>query len=195
MLLNNICVYCASSNKCDETYLQAAETFGEILAKNHKVVIYGGGSTGLMGRLADGVLKEGGRIIGIIPDFMKELEWAHTRLTELRLVSTMHERKFMMMQKSNGIVALPGGSGTFEELLEAITWKRLGLITSPIVIANLNNYYAPMIEMLEKSVDENFMRADHLKMWEVVDTVEEILSALENAVTWSADARSFAKVV
>jgi uncharacterized protein (TIGR00730 family) len=125
---------------------------------------------------------------------MQELEWAHTKLTELRLVSSMHERKFMMMQESDGIVALPGGSGTFEELLEAITWKRLGLITLPIVIANLNNYYAPMIEMLEKSVEENFMREEHLQMWSVVNSVEEILPALENAAPWSEDARNFAAV-
>ncbi len=175
-------------------FLKSAETLGSILAKNGKTVVYGGGGSGLMGRLADGVLKSGGSIVGIIPNFMQELEWAHTKLTELRLVSTMHERKLMMMQESDGIVALPGGSGTFEELLEAITWKRLGLITSPIVIANLNNYYAPMIEMLEKSVEEKFMRPEHLQMWSVVNSIEEILPALENAAPWSEDARSFAAV-
>jgi uncharacterized protein (TIGR00730 family) len=194
MAISKICVYCASSNKCDESFLKAAENLGEILAKNGKTVVYGGGGSGLMGRLADGVLKSGGKILGIIPNFMQELEWAHTKLTELRLVSSMHERKFMMMQESDGIVALPGGSGTFEELLEAITWKRLGLITSPIVIANLNNYYAPMIEMLEKSVAKNFMREEHLKMWSVVNSVEEILPALENATPWSEDAMKFAAV-
>ncbi|MES2764914.1 MAG: TIGR00730 family Rossman fold protein [Bacteroidota bacterium] len=194
MPVSKICVYCASSNKCDEMFLKSAETLGSILAKNGKTVVYGGGGSGLMGRLADGVLKSGGSIVGIIPNFMQELEWAHTKLTELRLVSTMHERKLMMMQESDGIVALPGGSGTFEELLEAITWKRLGLITSPIVIANLNNYYAPMIEMLEKSVEEKFMRPEHLQMWSVVNSIEEILPALENAAPWSEDARSFAAV-
>ncbi|HYF03323.1 MAG TPA: TIGR00730 family Rossman fold protein [Patescibacteria group bacterium] len=194
MSVTKVCVYCASSNKCDELFLKAAEKLGEILARNGKTVVYGGGGSGLMGRLADGVLKNGGTVLGIIPNFMQELEWAHTKLTELRLVSSMHERKFMMMQESDGIVALPGGSGTFEELLEAITWKRLGLITSPIVIANLNNYYAPMIEMLEQSVEKKFMRQEHLKMWVVVNSVEEIVPALENAAPWSEDARNIAAV-
>ena len=194
MAIHRVCVYCASSNKCNPLYLEAAERLGGLLARDGKTVVYGGGSTGLMGRLAAGALAEKGGVIGIIPRFMQELEWGHPGLTELQEVEDMHQRKLCMMRDSEGIVALPGGTGTFEELLEAITWKRLGLVTSPIVIVNLNGYYDPLIHMLDRSIEERFMREEHRALWTVVATVEEVIDALHSAPPWDEQARSFAVV-
>lgn len=192
MLIHRVCVYCASSDACDTVYLESAGRLGRLLARNGKTVVYGGGGRGLMGYLAEGALAEKGSVIGIIPSFMQELEWGHTGLTALHEVADMHERKLRMMKESEGIVALPGGCGTFEELMEAITWKRLGLITSPIVIVNINGYYDPLVEMLERSVREQFMKKEHLSMWTVVPTVDGVIEALHSAPPWNEDARTFA---
>lgn len=192
MLIHRVCVYCASSDACDTVYLESAERLGRLLARNGKTIVYGGGGRGLMGYLAEGALAEKGNVIGIIPAFMQELEWGHTGVTELHEVADMHERKLRMMKESEGIVALPGGCGTFEELMEAITWKRLGLITSPIVIVNINNYYAPLVEMLERSVHERFMKREHLAMWTVVNSVDDVIEALHSAPPWDENARAFA---
>ena len=148
----------------------------------------------MMGRVAEGALAEGGSVIGIIPRYMQELEWGHTGITELHEVENMHQRKMQMMQQSEGIVALPGGTGTLEELLEAITWKRLGLVTSPIIIVNIKSYYDPLIAMLERSIDENFTRADHRTSWQVVNTVEEVIDALHNTPPWQEQSASYAVV-
>lgn len=192
MVIHRVCVYCASSDRCAPHYLDAAEQLGRLLARDGKTVVYGGGSTGLMGRLAEGALAERGNVIGIIPTFMQELEWGHLGLTELHEVADMHQRKLRMMKESEGIVALPGGVGTFEELLEAISWKRLGLVLSPIIIVNIGGFYDPLVELLERSVRERFLREEHLAMWTVVDTVDEVIAALHSAPPWSEDARTLA---
>jgi len=194
MAIHRVCVYCASSNRCNPLYLDAAEQLGRLLARNGKTVVYGGGSAGLMGRLAEGALAEKGSIIGIIPGFMQRLEWGHPGLTELHEVENMHQRKLRMMQESEGIVALPGGTGTLEELLEAITWKRLGLVTSPIVIVNINGFYDPLLDMFNRCIDENFMQAEHRIVWSVVESVEDVIDALHNAPPWSRSAHSYAIV-
>ncbi|MCL2760509.1 MAG: TIGR00730 family Rossman fold protein [Desulfuromonadales bacterium] len=187
-----ICVYCASSAKIDKSYFNAAEKLAEIFVKNRIEVIYGGGGTGLMGRLADTVLKHGGKIKGIMPRFMYEVELAHKGLTDLEFTETMHERKARFLEDVDALVALPGGSGTLEELLEAITLKRLGCFTKPIVILNTNDFYAPLRDMLKKCVEENFMNQKHLKMWEFVNFPEEVLPAISNSVMWGEDAIFFA---
>ncbi|MDD2285599.1 MAG: TIGR00730 family Rossman fold protein, partial [Paludibacter sp.] len=155
-------------------------------------LIYGGGHRGLMGKIADTVLAKGGKVTGIIPGFMCEVEWNHTGLTELILVKTMHERKEKLAKMADAAVALPGGCGTMEELLEVITWKRLGIFTKPIIICNIDGYFDPLIEMLNRSVDENFMGEEHRSMWTVVSTPELVMKAIETSIQWDENAQNFA---
>ncbi len=187
-----LCVYCASSAKVNHAFFRATETLAKIFVKNEIDIVYGGGSVGLMGCLADTILKEGGNIQGIMPKFMKDIEWAHPDVTDMIITETMHERKAKFLEGVDGLIALPGGSGTLEELLEAITLKRLGQFNKPIVILNTNGFYSPLQAMLEKCVWEKFMDERHLEMWKMVAEPEEVLFALKNAKTWSADAISFA---
>src|SRR5213080_950521 len=140
MTLGRVCVYCASSRKSDAAYYEAAASLGRSLAQRGIAIVYGGGAVGSMGALADAALAEGGKVIGVLPRFMYDLEWGHPRLTELRLVGDLHERKRLMIEEVDAIVALPGGSGTLEELMEAITWKRLGLHGHPIVLVNVRSF-------------------------------------------------------
>lgn len=189
-----ICVYCASSQRCDAAYHEAARELGRVLARQDFAVVYGGGAVGSMGALADGALEAGGRVIGILPKFMMELEWGHERLSELHLVEDMRARKHMMLSQSQGLVALPGGSGTLEELFEAVTLKRLGLYLHPIVLVNTHNFFAPLLTLLEHAVAEQFMARRHLDMWQVVERPEQVPEALESAERWSEDAREFAAV-
>jgi uncharacterized protein (TIGR00730 family) len=190
----SICVYCASSRACDPVYHDAARRLGGILVETGYSVIYGGGAVGSMGALADGVVARGGKITGVLPKFMMELEWGHPNLTELHVVEDMRIRKHMMLSGSQGLVTLPGGSGTLEELFEAITLKRLGLYTHPIVLVNTRDYFNPLLEFLEHTVAERFMDTRHLAMWQVVPSPEDVPDALENAPSWSAAAREFAAV-
>lgn len=190
----SICVYCASSQRTDPAYRDAAHRLGELLAERGFSIVYGGGAVGSMGALADGALSKGGRIVGILPRFMMDLEWGHERLTELRIVEDMRMRKHVMLSESEGLVTLPGGSGTLEELFEALTLKRLGLYTHPIVLVNTRDYFAPLIRLLEHAVSERFMDRRHVKMWQVVDTPEQVPEALESAAEWSVEAREFAAV-
>jgi uncharacterized protein (TIGR00730 family) len=189
-----ICVYCASSRRCDPVYHAAARRVGEVLAEHGYAIVYGGSANGSMGALADGALARGGTVRGILPRFMMDLEWGHPQLTELRIVEDLRIRKHLMLSESHGLVALPGGCGTLEELFEALTLKRLGLYVYPIVLLNTRNYFAPLIALLEHAVEEQFMAKQHLDMWQVVDEPEQIPHALENAPPWSEDAREFAAV-
>jgi len=189
-----VCVYCASSRSAHPDYRAAARRLGEVLAAEGVGIVYGGGAVGSMGALADGALARGGRVIGILPRFMAELEWGHKGLTDLQLVEDLRTRKHMMLTLSQAAIALPGGSGTLEELLEAITFKRLGLYLKPIVLVNTRGFFTPLIEQLARAVEERFMDQRHLLMWQVVATPEEVPTALANAPSWSADARAFAAV-
>ena len=189
-----VCVYCASSKTSHPEYRAAAHRLGEVLAAETLTIIYGGGAVGSMGALADGALGAGGRVIGILPRFMSDLEWGHKGLSELKLVEDMRTRKHTMLTLSSAAIALPGGSGTLEELLEAITLKRLGLYLNPIVLVNTRGFYTPLLQVLERAVNEHFMDPRHLLMWQVVDTADEVPEALLRAPGWSADARTFAAV-
>lgn len=188
------CVYCASSDKVHHDYLNAADELAAVLVADNIEVVYGGGAKGLMGRLADGVIARGGAITGVIPEFMKVVEWDHPKVAQMHIVPDMHTRKRMFLEGIDAIIALPGGCGTFEELLEAITWKRLGLVTAPIVIVNTNGYYDPLIEMLDRAVRENFMRAEHAQMWTVIASPFELMAALQTAPSWGRNAIDFAAV-
>jgi uncharacterized protein (TIGR00730 family) len=190
--IRSVCVYCASSRVCDQVYFQAADLLGRELARNGIGLIYGGGGGGLMGCLADAVLREGGKVTGILPMFMDEMEWGHSRLTELILVSDMHERKRAMLDRADAVVALPGGCGTLEELFEAVAWKRLGLYLGPIALVNVRGFFDPCISLLDRCVEERFMDERHRSMWTVVDKPEAVVQALRNAPEWHAKNRSFA---
>ena len=189
-----ICVYCASSAKIDEIYFEATERLAKILVNSKVQVIYGGGGHGLMGKLADTVLAQGGQIKGIMPQFMNEVEWAHKSVTDFEFTKTMHERKAKFLENIDALIALPGGPGTLEELLEAITLKRLGQFTKPIIILNTNGYYDPLIQMLERCVEEKFLRPIHAEMWTFVNQPEEVMSAINQSMEWDENAISFAAV-
>ena len=189
-----ICVYCASSAKIDEIYFEATERLAKILVNSKVQVIYGGGGHGLMGKLADTVLAHGGQIKGIMPQFMNEVEWAHKSVTDFEFTKTMHERKAKFLENIDALIALPGGPGTLEELLEAITLKRLGQFTKPIIILNTNGYYDPLIQMLERCVEEKFLRPIHAEMWTFVNQPEEVMSAINQSMEWDENAISFAAV-
>jgi uncharacterized protein (TIGR00730 family) len=190
--VKSACVYCASSEKSPAIYHEAASRLGAVLAEAGISVIYGGGSSGSMGRLASGALAAGGRVTGVLPKFMDELEWGHGSLTEMRVVDSMHERKRLMLELSDAVIALPGGCGTLEELFEAITWKRLGLYFGPIVMVNVNGFFDPCLELLNRTVEECFMDPRHATMWSVARDPEGVVEALCSAPSWPADARRFA---
>ena len=192
--IHSVCVYSASSTKINPVYFKAAEKLGGLLAEHHIRLINGAGSIGLMRAVADAVLKNGGEVTGVIPRFMVEQNWQHTGLTELIEVESMHERKQKMANLSDGIIALPGGCGTLEELLEIITRKQLGLYLNPIIILNANGFFDPLLEMLGKAIDENFMRQQHGDIWKVAQTPEEALRLLYETPVWDISIRKFAAI-
>lgn len=187
-----ICIYCASSSKIDDVYFEATERLAKILVNSNIQIVYGGGGHGLMGKLADTVLAEGGKIKGIMPQFMNEVEWAHKKVTDFEFTHTMHERKAKFLENIDALIALPGGTGTLEELLEAITLKRLGQFTKPIIILNTNGYYDPLKMMLDRCVSENFLRPIHAEMWAFVQEPEEVITAINQSMQWDKNAISFA---
>jgi uncharacterized protein (TIGR00730 family) len=189
-----VCVYCGSSRNCDPVYLDAAARLGRELARNGATIIYGGGAVGSMGALAEGALAEGGKVIGIIPGFMNELDWGHKGITELRVVRDIHERKRLMIQDANAVVALPGGSGTLDELLEAVSLKRLALFLGPIVVLNTQSYFANLLLVLESCITERFMDPRHKSMWSVVNEPTEVLPAIHSAPPWDPKSLSFAQI-
>jgi len=191
-MIESVCVYCASSNRSAAIYLDAAARLGRILAENGITIVYGGSSLGSMGRLAAAALEAGGKVIGVLPRFMDDLEWGHRALSELRIVENMHERKRVMLELSGAAIALPGGCGTLEELFEAITWKRLGLYFGPVVVVNVGGFFDPCIELLNRCVDERFMDEKHRAMWSVASDPESVMETLRRAGEWSKDARDFA---
>jgi uncharacterized protein (TIGR00730 family) len=194
MELKRICVYCASSNKIKPAFFEATAKIAEALVNENIEVVFGGGATGLMGQLADTVLAHNGKIVGIMPHFMTEVEWSHKGVKDLRITSSMHTRKQQFLENIDGIIALAGGTGTLEELLEVITLKKLGFFTKPIVILNTDGYYDPLKEMLERCISENFMAEKHREMWTFVSQPEEVLPALKNAPAWSEEAIHFAAI-
>ncbi len=192
--IHSVCVYSASSTKIDPVYFEAAEQLGRLLAEHHIRLVNGAGSIGLMRSVADAVLSNGGEVTGVIPHFMVEQNWQHTGLTELIEVASMHERKQKMADLSDAIIALPGGCGTLEELLEIITWKQLGLYLNPVVILNVNGFYDPLLNMLGRAIDENFMRRQHGDIWKVANTSEEAVELLYTTPVWDISIRKFAAI-
>jgi uncharacterized protein (TIGR00730 family) len=189
-----VCVYCASSTKINTAFFKATEILAKELVKEEAQIVYGGGGVGLMGQLADTVLAEGGMIKGIMPQFMNEVEWGHKGVKDFVYTETMHERKAKLIDGVDAVIALAGGTGTLEELLEAITLKKLGLFTKPIIILNTNAYYNPLKEMLERCVEERFMGVQHSEMWSFVEDPKEVIPMIKKTEDWSSDAIKFAAV-
>jgi len=190
--IQRVCVYCASSSQIHVAYREAATSLGQELAREGITIVCGGGAVGSMGQLADAALAAGGKVVGVLPRFMYDLEWGHRGLTELRLVEDLHERKRLMIQEVDAVIALPGGSGTLEELFEAITWKRLGLYLNPIILVNIRGFFEPCVELLSRCIDERFMDERHGAMWSLVDHPENVIEAIRRAPTWDSSARKFA---
>lgn len=192
MIHRRVSIFCASSAKVNGEYLEAASDLGQILAGAGIAVNYGGGAVGLMGALADSMLSAGGSVRGVIPEFMVEQGWNHTGVEDMVVVSDMYERMKVIKKDIDAYIALPGGVGTLEELLEMITHKQLGQVLQPIIIVNTNNFFAPLFEMLDKMVDEKFMREIHKDIWTVVDRPDQVLQAIQNAPGWDGSAIKYA---
>ncbi|MBR6287112.1 MAG: TIGR00730 family Rossman fold protein [Bacteroidaceae bacterium] len=192
--IETVCVYCASSTKIGKKYFDVARELGAKLAGEGIELINGAGSLGLMCACSDACLEAGGRVTGVIPQFMVDMGWGHTGLTRTIVTPDMHIRKQTMADKSDGVIALPGGVGTLEELLEIITWKQLGIYLNPIVILNVDGYFDPLLAMLDKAVEENFMRSEHAAIWSVATTVDEAISQLRQTPVWDASVRKNAAI-
>jgi uncharacterized protein (TIGR00730 family) len=170
MGFQRLCVFCGSSMGARAEYRAAAETLGELLVVRGIELVYGGGNVGLMGVLADKVLALGGRVIGVIPESLMAREVGHLGLTELRVVGSMHERKAVMSDLSDGFIALPGGFGTIEEFCEVVTWAQLGIQSKPCALLNVENYFAPLLELFDQAVREQFVREENRRL--VLDDVD-----------------------
>lgn len=192
--ISSVAIYCSSSNKVRQSYIDAARRLGELFAQAGICVIYGDGGIGLMAAAADGALSAGGEVLGVIPQFMVDAGWNNPRSTRTIVTQTMHERKATICQNADAMVALPGGIGTFEELLECLTWKQLGLHTCPVVILNTDGYYDRLLACLDYMVDEQMMRPIHREMFIVVATPEEVLPAILSAPEWDAATRRLAAI-
>ncbi len=178
--MKSIVVFCGSSEGNDLDILFAAQELGQVLAKRNITLVYGAAKIGVMGKVAQGSLDNGGKVIGIIPDFLKLKEVFHSGLSELIVTNNMHERKLQMHERSDGIITLPGGYGTLEELFEMITWAQLGLHQKPIGILNTNGFYDDLLKMLRKMVAQGFLKIENYTMLLVDDSVDGLLKQMQD---------------
>src|SRR6185295_4721603 len=178
--MNRLCVFCGSSPGRDPIYLAAAAELGTFLAERRIGLVYGGAAIGLMGTVANAARAAGGEVIGVIPRALVELEVAHAGLADLRVVASMHERKAMMAELSDGFIALPGGLGTLEELFEVLTWGQLGLHQKPCGLLNVQGYFDGLLSFIDRCVDEGFLRLEHRSMVLVSDSPAVLLELLED---------------
>ena len=176
----NVCVFCASSADIDPRYLEAARELGRRLAEDGWRCVNGGGAVGLMGAVTDGALDAEGEVTGVIPKFMVDNGWCYDRLDDVIITADMHQRKQMMSEMADAVIAMPGGVGTLEELLETLTWRQLGLVKVPVVILNTLGYYDGLLAMLGHAIDEGFMKTSHARLWQVAATPEEAIALLDN---------------
>jgi uncharacterized protein (TIGR00730 family) len=176
--MQSVCVFCGSASGSDPVYVESANRLGRLLADEGLSLIYGGACVGLMGAVADAALAAGGTAIGVLPDFLRRKELAHPRLTELHVVSSMHERKARMAELSDGFIALPGGMGTLEEFCEIITWAQLGLHEKPCCLLNVQGYYDPLLEFVNRMASEGFLKEQQKGLVLSAATPEEALAAM-----------------
>ena len=163
----NVCVFCASSANINECYMADARELGTLLAQGGWRCVNGGGAVGLMGALTDGTLDAGGEVTGVIPKFMVDNGWCYDRLQDVIVTADMHQRKQTMSDMADAVIAMPGGVGTLEELLETLTWRQLGLVSHPVIILNTLGYYDSLLAMLQHAIDEGFMKPSHGRLWQV----------------------------
>ena len=182
--IKRVAVYAASSSQVSSEYIDAAAELGRTLAAEDIEIVYGAGKVGLMGALADAALDAGGKVTGVIPQFMVDNGWCREKLTNLIVTPDMHTRKEKIVSLADATIALPGGVGTLEELMEIITWKQLGLYANPIVILNTRGYFNPLKEMLERAVEEKFMREIHRNLWSIADTPRQAADLVRNTPQW-----------
>ncbi|NQW09483.1 MAG: TIGR00730 family Rossman fold protein [Alphaproteobacteria bacterium] len=173
-----ICVFCGSSSRVDQRYKRAATDLGTLIAQAGCDLVYGGGKVGLMGLLADAALSAGGKVVGVIPSFLRDLEVGHGGATELIVTDSMHSRKREMYERSDAFVTLPGGLGTLDETLEVLTWTQLNLSAKPVVLVDIAGYWQPLIDLIDHTVREGFARPENRAMLTVVDRVEDVLPTL-----------------
>ncbi|QMW02161.1 LOG family protein [Spirosoma foliorum] len=178
--MQSIVVYCASSLGTNPIYNEVAIELGQKMAARNIRLIYGGGGFGLMGNVANAVLQGSGEVTGVIPNFLADLEVAHTTLTEIHFVETMHERKFKMVQLAKGVITLPGGYGTLDELFEILAWRQLKLYDGPVVVININGFYDLMLQQLDRMVADGFLKAENRKLLLVASSVDEALRLLSD---------------
>lgn len=186
-ILDKIAVYCASSTGYDPVYMQQANILGQELGRRNKSLVYGGAHVGLMGAVADGVLSEGGKVYGVIPEFLKKKELEHELITESIVVETMHERKAKMAELADGIIALPGGFGTMEELFEMITWAQLALHKKPIGLLNIDNFYAPLMTFVHQMIEKGFVKKEYESLLIVDSNISLLLERMEKFVPLTND--------
>jgi len=178
--MKQITIFCGSSSGNETVFVEQAKILGKLLVKQKIDLVYGGAKIGIMGALADAVLESGGKVIGVIPTFLRTKEVAHYQLTELIVVETMHERKMKMNELSDGIIALPGGFGTLEELFEILTWAQLGLHQKPIGLLNVNGFYDSLIAMIQTTVDKGFLKELDQQRLLISDNAEELLQKMNS---------------
>jgi len=177
-MLEKICVYSGSSDKIAADYLEAARRMGAMIAKDRLTIVYGAGSTGMMGALADGAIQEGGEVWGVIPEMFNTPKLAHQNLTRLEVVETIHLRKARMAEIADAFIALPGGFGTLEELFEIITWAQIGLHRKPIGLLNTKGYYDPLLDLVEHAHREGFLYSEHRHLFTHAEEPNALLTAL-----------------
>ena len=180
------CVFCGSAPGRDPRFLASAQALGAAFAERGIELVYGGGRVGMMGAVADAALAAGGRVIGIIPDFLEAREVAHRGVQDLRVVPSMHERKALMASLSAGFIALPGGFGTFEEFCEAVTWVQLGIQHKPCILVNIAGYYDPLVAMFDAGVANGFISEENRAIVRVVDSIDALLAAIEHGTPEAA---------
>ena len=178
--MKRICVFCGSNRGVRSEYIEAAQDLGKVLVKRNLSLVYGGGNVGLMGVIADAVLAEGGEVIGVIPQSLVDREVAHQSLTKMHIVNSMHERKALMADLSDGFIAMPGGMGTFDEFCEILTWAQLGIHQKPCGILNVENYFTPLLKMFDHAMDEGFLRDTHRDLVIEATTPETLLDLFDN---------------
>lgn len=190
----SITIYAASSRKVDQKYFEATRSLAKVLLSKNTRIIYGGGAVGLMGAIADTYIEGRGQITGVIPEFMVKVEWAHPQVKDMVIVHDMHERKKKLIENTDAIIALPGGTGTLEELAEVITLKRLGKFNKPIILLNTDGFYNPLDAFFHKMAEENFLNKEHLKMWTLIDSPKVFWEKFMKIPNWPNDAINKAQI-
>jgi uncharacterized protein (TIGR00730 family) len=179
--IRSLCVLCGSREGTDPAYRRSAIRLGQLMAERGVRLVYGGGSIGLMGVIADAVIEAGGEVVGVIPDFLIRYEVGHRRLTDLVVTESMHDRKRRMFEMADAFVVLPGGLGTLDETFEIVTWKQLRLHESPIIVLDVNGYWSPLIALVEATIRGGFAHPEVAELVTVVETPEQVLQCLETA--------------